>query len=188
MNMTWIFAVYLGGLLYIASNHAKIRNKHGFHVAWVLFGMIPVVHFIFALCKMGGQMDSRGSQEKLALIEVLSNGISSLLLAISLFVLLGALASIDLACYSCKEQHMSDKPAGAEKKVLIGILAILFGWLGIHRFMLGDTTGGIIRIVISIVTCTTAGTLIGMIEGIIYLTKSDEDFVETYITNKKGWF
>jgi hypothetical protein len=27
-----------------------------------------------------------------------------------------------------------------------------------------------------------------LIEGIIYLTKSDEDFVKTYITGKKGWF
>jgi hypothetical protein len=32
------------------------------------------------------------------------------------------------------------------------------------------------------------GALVGLIEGIIYLTKSDEDFVNTYITNKKGWF
>jgi hypothetical protein len=30
--------------------------------------------------------------------------------------------------------------------------------------------------------------VIGLIEGIIYLTKTDEEFVATYITNKKGWF
>ncbi len=29
---------------------------------------------------------------------------------------------------------------------------------------------------------------IGLIEGIIYLTKTDEDFVETYIKNQKTWF
>ncbi|HEY5043452.1 MAG TPA: hypothetical protein VIK53_15785 [Verrucomicrobiae bacterium] len=33
-----------------------------------------------------------------------------------------------------------------------------------------------------------AGGLNGLIEGIIYLTKSDEDFVATYITGKRGWF
>jgi hypothetical protein len=27
-----------------------------------------------------------------------------------------------------------------------------------------------------------------MIEGIIYLTKSDDDFYETYIVDKKPWF
>ena len=31
-------------------------------------------------------------------------------------------------------------------------------------------------------------TIIGIIEGIIYLTKSDEEFVQTYIVNKKPWF
>jgi len=30
--------------------------------------------------------------------------------------------------------------------------------------------------------------LIGLIEGIIYLTKSDEEFVNLYINQKKGWF
>jgi TM2 domain-containing membrane protein YozV len=82
---------------------------------------------------------------------------------------------------------MSDKPAGAEKKILAGILGILFGGLGIHKFILGYTKEGIIQIVITICTCGIGG-IIGFIEGIIYLTKSDEDFVNTYITNKRGWF
>ena len=76
---------------------------------------------------------------------------------------------------------------GADKRIVAGILGILVGGLGIHKFMLGYTTEGIIQIVISVVTCG-AGSIIGLIEGIIYLTKSDEDFVRTYIQNKKGWF
>lgn len=79
------------------------------------------------------------------------------------------------------------KQMGADKKIVAGILGILVGGLGIHKFMLGYTTEGIIQIVISVVTCG-AGSIIGLIEGIIYLTKSDEDFVRTYIQNKKGWF
>ena len=82
---------------------------------------------------------------------------------------------------------MSDKPAGAEKKVVAGILGILLGGLAIHKFYLGYTKEGIIQIVITICTCGMGG-ILGLIEGIIYLTKSDEDFVNTYITNKKGWF
>lgn len=82
---------------------------------------------------------------------------------------------------------MSDKPPGAEKKILAGILGILLGGLGVHKFILGYTKEGIIQIVITVVTCGF-GYIIGLIEGIIYLTKSDEDFVNTYITNKKGWF
>jgi TM2 domain-containing membrane protein YozV len=82
---------------------------------------------------------------------------------------------------------MSEKIPGADKKIVAGVCGILLGGLGVHRFILGDTTGGIIRIVISVVTCG-AGGIIGLIEGIIYLVKSDEDFVEEYINQKKAWF
>ncbi len=76
---------------------------------------------------------------------------------------------------------------GAEKKIVAGVLGILLGGFGVHRFYLGDVTGGILRILITLVTCG-AGHIIGLIEGIIYLTKSDQDFVETYINQKKAWF
>lgn len=79
------------------------------------------------------------------------------------------------------------KAQGADKKVLAGVLGILLGYLGVHKFILGYTTEGIIQIAISVVTCGFGG-IIGIIEGIIYLTKSDEEFVKTYIQNKKGWF
>ena len=82
---------------------------------------------------------------------------------------------------------MSDKPAGADKKITAGICGILLGGLGIHKFILGYTKEGIIQIVITICTCGI-GSIVGLIEGIIYLTKSDEDFVRTYVQNKKGWF
>jgi TM2 domain-containing membrane protein YozV len=73
------------------------------------------------------------------------------------------------------------------KKVLAGVLGIIFGYLGIHKFILGYTQEGIIQIVLTIVTCGMAS-IIGFIEGIIYLTKTDEDFYQTYQVGKKGWF
>ncbi len=73
------------------------------------------------------------------------------------------------------------------KKILCGVLGIVLGGLGIHRFILGDTTGGILRIVITLVTCGV-GSIIGLIEGIIYLTKSDQEFYQTYMVEKKPWF
>ena len=82
---------------------------------------------------------------------------------------------------------MGDKPAGAEKKIVAGIFGLLLGGLAIHKFYLGYTKEGIIQIIVTVFTCGLGG-IIGFIEGIIYLTKSDEDFVNTYITNKKGWF
>lgn len=79
------------------------------------------------------------------------------------------------------------KALGADKKVVAGICGILVGWLGVHKFVLGYTTEGIIQLVLGLITCGAAG-IIGIIEGVIYLTKSDEDFVRTYVQSKKGWF
>ncbi|MBV7441822.1 TM2 domain-containing protein [Weeksellaceae bacterium TAE3-ERU29] len=73
------------------------------------------------------------------------------------------------------------------KKILVGILAIFVGYLGIHKFILGYKKEGIIQLVASIVTCGVAG-IIPFIEGIIYLTKTDEEFYQTYQVGHKGWF
>lgn len=75
----------------------------------------------------------------------------------------------------------------ANRKLIAGLLGILLGGLGVHKFYLGMTTAGVIQLVIGVVTCGV-GSLIGLIEGIIYLTKSDADFYQTYLVEKKQWF
>jgi TM2 domain-containing membrane protein YozV len=83
------------------------------------------------------------------------------------------------------------KGMGADKKVVAGILGLLLGAFGVHKFMLGYTTEGIIMLVITIVSCGVLAVIpsvIGIVEGILYLTKSDEEFVRTYIQGRKGWF
>lgn len=84
---------------------------------------------------------------------------------------------------------------GENKKLLAGILAIVLGGFGIHKFILGYTKEGIILLVatliLGILTCGLAGWVawvIGLIEGIIYLTKSDEEFYNTYQVGRKPWF
>lgn len=79
------------------------------------------------------------------------------------------------------------KPVQDSNKVLIGVMGLLLGTFGIHKFMMGYTKEGIIQLVISVVSCGFLG-IIGFVEGIIYLTKSDEDFHRTYIEGRKGWF
>jgi TM2 domain-containing membrane protein YozV len=78
----------------------------------------------------------------------------------------------------------------SNKKIVAGILGIVLGSLGIHKFYLGYTTAGIIMLLITVLSkgygASVMG-LIGLIEGIIYLTKSDSDFYNTYIANKKEW-
>jgi TM2 domain-containing membrane protein YozV len=90
---------------------------------------------------------------------------------------------------------MPEQLPGAEKKITAGILALLVGFLGIHKFYLGYTRAGIIMLVVSLVagsvTCGLAATVVGfvgLVEGIIYLTQTDAEFVATYVTGRKEWF
>ena len=83
------------------------------------------------------------------------------------------------------------KTAGADKKVVAGILGILVGGLGIHKFMLGYQREGVIMLLVSVLSCFTLYGImhvIGIVEGIMYLTKTDEAFVREYIYGRKGWF
>lgn len=79
---------------------------------------------------------------------------------------------------------------GADKRIVAGILGIVVGGFGIHKFILGYQKEGLIMLLVSVLSCgTLAGIMhvIGIVEGIIYLTKSDEDFVRTYVQSRKGW-
>lgn len=79
----------------------------------------------------------------------------------------------------------------SSKKILAGVLAIILGALGIHKFVLGYTTEGVIMLLVSILSCgflAPVVSIIGIIEGIIYLTKTDEQFEAIYITGRKPWF
>ncbi|WP_425235592.1 NINE protein [Ulvibacterium sp.] len=89
--------------------------------------------------------------------------------------------------------------SGDNKKILAGVLAIIFGSLGVHKFILGYQKEGIILLVATIIGYATmcfvigsfvvmATAIVGLIEGIIYLTKSDEEFYNTYQVGKKPWF
>jgi len=94
-----------------------------------------------------------------------------------------------------------EKPV-ENKKIMAALTAILVGNLGIHKFVLGYNKEGIIYLVTNIVLIPIIGALtcgfgfslygvtflIPLIEGIIYLTKSDEDFMNIYQLNKKAWF
>ena len=77
------------------------------------------------------------------------------------------------------------------KKLAAGLCAILVGTFGIHKFILGYATAGLIMLLTTVLTCGLGGiamNIIGIIEGIMYLTKSDADFYNTYMAGKKEWF
>lgn len=56
-----------------------------------------------------------------------------------------------------------------KSKMAAGLLGIFLGGWGIHNFYLGNTTRGIIQIIVTIVTCGI-GAIWGLVEGIMILT------------------
>ena len=69
-----------------------------------------------------------------------------------------------------------------KNKTTAGILAILLGGLGIHKFYLGNTKGGIIYIILEL--CCLIGSILGVIDGIIYLMDTEEKYQERIAANK----
>jgi hypothetical protein len=94
-----------------------------------------------------------------------------------------------------------------------GICGILIGGLGVHKFILGYGLEGGLLLSLSIIgillgtigavggaiccvpfvlmvfyLAPVASGVIGLIEGIIYLTKTDEEFIEVYQHGRRTWF
>ena len=85
--------------------------------------------------------------------------------------------------------------AAASNKVAAGICGILLGGFGVHKFILGMHGAGAAMLLITVLgwflTCGMASMvigIIGLIEGIIYLTRTDEQFYYQYVVQKKQWF
>ena len=100
----------------------------------------------------------------------------------------------------------------AQRKLIAGLLAIFLGSLGVHKFYLGMNRPGalvlglnvgawVLAILLGIVTLAVgfivtlplasllsfALGVLGLVEGIIYLTKTDEAFGREYLIGKKAW-
>ncbi|MFN3668523.1 MAG: NINE protein [Brevundimonas sp.] len=84
--------------------------------------------------------------------------------------------------------------SGDKNRIVAAILALVLGWLGIHKFYLGKTTAGVLMLLGSTVGWITFGfvpavvAIIAFIEFIIYLLKTDGDFHRDYVAGNKSWF
>jgi len=83
----------------------------------------------------------------------------------------------------------------SKSNIAAGLFGIFLGSLGIHKFYLGYTKEGVIMLLVSILggvaTCGVATSvmhIIGLIEGIMYLTKSEEEFDRIYVRGQHTWF
>ena len=85
-------------------------------------------------------------------------------------------------------------PANSNR-IAAGVCAILLGGFGVHKFILGMPTAGIIMLLVSVLggffTCGLASiaiSVIAFVEGIIYLTRTEEQFYYQYVVQKREWF
>ncbi len=62
-------------------------------------------------------------------------------------------------------------------RVAAGIMGIIGGWFGLHKFYNGRVFAGIIYLLFS---WTVIPGIVGLIEGILYLLMTDEEFDAKY--------
>jgi hypothetical protein len=81
-------------------------------------------------------------------------------------------------CPTCGVRQSEPASAGGGRnRTTAGIFALLLGGLGVHKFYLGKPVQGILYILFC---WTFIPSVIALIEGIIYLTKSDAEFRARY--------
>ncbi len=108
--------------------------------------------------------------------------------------------------YTADGRVLPPRPEAAQRKLVCGLLAILLAGLGIHKFILGYTGAGVVMLSVTLVSTFIVVLLswavvglcclpvlfamgvISIIEGIIYLTKTDDQFYETYMVGRRTWF
>jgi TM2 domain-containing membrane protein YozV len=66
---------------------------------------------------------------------------------------------------------------GISRRIAAALFAILLGTFGVHKFYLGKIGMGVLYLLFF---WTAIPTIVGVIEGIIYLTKSDDAFEDRY--------
>ncbi|EQI11926.1 MAG: TM2 domain-containing protein [Eggerthellaceae bacterium] len=93
------------------------------------------------------------------------------------------------------QQPYSQPMVTTKDHVAAGLLAIFLGAFGIHKFYLGYNTAGFIMLAVTIIGGVLTFSLaswviwvIAIIEGILYLTKSQTEFEQIYVLNKREWF
>lgn len=98
-------------------------------------------------------------------------------------------------CTKCGVGLGATGATGEKSKIAAGLLGIFLGALGVHKFYLGYSKEGVIMLLITLVgglitfgAAAWVVALIGLIEGVIYLTKSDDEFASIYVHAKRAWF
>ena len=87
----------------------------------------------------------------------------------------------------------AEAAVAAKSRLLAGVLAVFLGAVGLHKFYLGYALSGIVLLLLTVAGwITVAGPIVagavGLVEGIIYLTRSDREFADRYVIGHRAWF
>lgn len=89
-------------------------------------------------------------------------------------------------------------PVATKSRWVAGLLALLLGGFGVHKFYLGLNGPAIIMLMTNTVGLTVTAflgfipnyilLLVAFFEGLIYLTRSEADFEARYVRGRRAWF
>jgi len=85
-------------------------------------------------------------------------------------------------CPECGIRQQEHQQSGSKDRTTAGLLAILLGIVGAHHFYLDNPGRGVLYLFFY---WTLIPAVLGIIEGIIYLTKSDEEFQAKYVSQNE---
>lgn len=92
--------------------------------------------------------------------------------------------------FNSEEYYQRNDPfasdAQGKSRGIAALLAILIGTLGIQYFYLGKTTGGILTIVLSLVTCGAWG-ILTLIQGILMFCMDNYAFDQKYVYSQSSF-
>lgn len=83
---------------------------------------------------------------------------------------------------------------GEKNKWVAALLAFVFGGLGIHKFYLGKNRAGFIMLLVFLAGIILAAiptiivTTVALIECVIYIVKSEQQFYDDYVVGDRAWF
>jgi len=78
-------------------------------------------------------------------------------------------------CVNCGVSVIQPNQSLDKSRITAGIFALLLGGLGVHKFYMGKIGMGILYLVFC---WTFVPSIVGFIEGIVFLTESDESFAK----------
>ena len=100
-----------------------------------------------------------------------------------------------------RDVYRVGSPAGIypKSKIAAALFAFFLGMFGAHKFYLGYTQPGVILLDVTLaglvllfvfvgLVALIATYIVSLVEFIIYIAKSDEEFHETYVVNQRPWF